>query len=286
VSGIEHGTVRILVALSATADTRVELELYRYLLGDAAPELVGLVVEDPALLAHAGSRLAREIVLSGVERRLDPEALERELRARSAAWRRALEAESARLGVRIALETVRDERRRALARAAERADALVVDSAALRDALAIWGALPPSAPLHTLVLTPGRVPAGGIIVVVDDDDLVAGDDSALAAALRLARRTGAPLTVLDVARADATARPQRRIGELRELGVRVESYVAIEGARIDARTLAMHAAHAGLLVLPPAASADPDLVAELAARLRGALMLRRGPRAGETRRDA
>src|SRR5690606_7233545 len=116
---LDRRAARILVALSATGDTRCELEVYRYLFGDAPPEIVGLVLEDPALLAHAGSRLAREIVLSGVERRLDPQALERDLRARAAAWRRWLEAESARLGFQVALETVREERRAALARAAE-----------------------------------------------------------------------------------------------------------------------------------------------------------------------
>src|SRR5690606_37986063 len=69
-SDASHRPARILVALFATADagTRVELDVYRYLLGEAPPELVGLIVEDPTLFAHAASRLAREIVLSGVER--------------------------------------------------------------------------------------------------------------------------------------------------------------------------------------------------------------------------
>ena len=275
-NGIEQRAARVLVALSATADTRIELALYRYLLGDAPPEIVGLVVEDPALVALAGSRLAREIVLSGLERRLDLDALERQLRARASAWRRALEAESARLGISVALETVREERRAALARAAERADALIVEMGALRDALEMWTALPPHVPLRTLVLTPGRQRSTDIVVVTDEVTPGTAPDSPLAAALRIARRTGARLTVLDAARRRA---PDALARELVERGVRLGGYAPLEGGRVDAPTLAAHAAHAGLLVLPAAPSADPELVAELAARLRGALMLlrRRAP---------
>src|SRR5690606_30854392 len=160
---LERRAARILGALSATADTRIGREIDRYLLGDAPPESVGLVVEDPALFAHAGSRLAREIVLSGFERRLDPQALDRELRARAAEWRRMLEAESARLGMSVALETVRDERRSALARAAERADALIVETAAMREALEIWRPLPPGAALRAPIVTPARPPTRRIV---------------------------------------------------------------------------------------------------------------------------
>lgn len=271
---VERRAARIWVALSATADARIGLELFRYLLGDAPPEIVGLVVEDPALLALAGSPLAREILLSGLERRLELDALERQLRARAAEWRRALEAESARLGVRVALETVREERRAALARAAERADALIVEAGAVRDALEVWTALPPHAPLRTLVLRSELPPGTDIVVVTDEAASGAAADSSLAAALRVARRTGARLTVLDVARRHT---PEALARELVELGVRLGVYAPLEAGRIDAPTLAAYAAHAALLVLPAAPSADPVLVTELAARLRGALMLlRRG----------
>src|SRR5690606_21084149 len=104
-------------------------------------------------------------------------------------------------------------------------------------------------------------------------------DSPLAAALRIARRTGARLTVLDAARRRA---PPAFARELLGLGVRLAGYAPLEPGRVDAATLVAHAAHAGLLVLPAAASADPVLVSDLATRLRGALMLLRGgsPRAG------
>lgn len=282
-NALERRAARIMVAMSATADARIELEIYRYLLGDAPPEIVGLVVEDPALLAHAGSGLAREIVLSGFERRLDPQALERQLRARAAEWRRMLEAESARLGMRIALETVREERRAALAHAAEHADALIVESAAVREALEIWRALPPGAPLRTLVVTPERRPSGDIVVVIDEAEPHDAPNSALAASVRLARRTGARLAVLDIAAGEAA--PDARVRQLAALGVRVGSYASLPEGRIDPLALAAYAAQASLLVLPAAASRDPDLVEALAARIRGALMLLRGARPGDERDD-
>ena len=280
-NALERRAARIMVAMSATADARIELEIYRYLLGDAPPEIVGLVVEDPALLAHAGSGLAREIVLSGFERRLDPQALERQLRARAAEWRRMLEAERARLGMRIALETVREERRAALA--AEHADALIVESAAVREALEIWRALPPGAPLRTLVVTPERRPSGDIVVVIDEAEPHDDPNSALAASVRLARRTGARLAVLDIAAGEAA--PDARVRQLAALGVRVGSYASLPEGRIDPLALAAYAAQASLLVLPAAASRDPDLVEALAARIRGALMLLRGARPGDERDD-
>lgn len=263
---------RILVAISATAETRMDLDTDRYVLDDAPAEIVGLVVEDPTMCAHAGSRLAREIVLSGLERRLDTPALERELRARAAAWRRTLEAEGARLGVRVALETVRTERRIALAQAAGRAETLIVETAALREALEVWFELPPDAPLRTLVLTPGRRAGRDIVAVTGASDSA---DAVLAAAVRLARRSGAHLTVLDIGAARNAARTTlaRRLAAL---GLRPSEWSALEARQVDARTIAAHAAHASLLVLSAAARRDAALIEELAGLIRGALMLVRG----------
>lgn len=272
---LERRGARILIALSAAGETRVELAVYRYLLGDAPPEIAGLVVEDPALLAHSGSRLAREIDHSGLERRLDAESLGRELRASSAVWRRELETECARLGMKTTFETVRDERRRALARAVERTDALIVEKAALHEALEIWSALSPDAPLRILVLTPRRRPAGDVVVVTDAAEPSDAAGSTFTAALRLARRTGARLAVLDLhAQPSGSGAVARR---LVEAGVPMSGYASLAGVRFDAHTLAAHAAHASLLVLPGDTGRDVALVAELAVRIRGALMLVRSP---------
>ena len=128
-------------------------------------------------------------------------------------------------------------------------------------------------------MTAGRA-GGDIIVVTDSAD--ASTDSALAAGLRLARRTGAHLTVLDAARREA---PDALARQLAGLGVRLAGYASLPGGRIDARTLAAHGAHAGLLVLPAAASGDRALVMDLAARIRGTLMLLRGPRSEDAGDD-
>lgn len=268
---IERRTARILVALSAEIETRLSLDVYRYLLGDAPPTIVGLLVENPRLIAHARSALAREIVLSGIERRLEPESLERQLRARWAELRRLFDAESARLGIDARLELVREDRRAALAKAAERADALVVERDAAAEALELWSSLTRPASLRALLLAPPRWPAVGEIVVLAAPGTLAAPArgaSEVDAALRLARRTGAPLTVLVAGAADDEA--GMRLARLaRESGVRLTAVVPLRSATLDA--LADAARHASVLILP--SDVSPEIASALATRLRGATLL-------------
>lgn len=246
----------------------MDLDVYRHVV-DAPTEIIGMVVEDPAMFALARSRLAREIVLSGLERRLDAQALERELRARTAEWRRAFEAGGARLGLSVALETVRAERRAVLAQAAARSEALIVESTALREALEIWSQLPSNAPLRTLLVTAGRRMGGEIFAVIDASDAA---DAALAAAVRLARSTRARLTVLDRDTAQHATETTLE-SRLAALGLHRSEWSALAARHIDAPTIAAHASHASLLVMPAAVQRDAALVAELAALIRGALLL-------------
>ena len=270
---------RVLVAISATAEIRIDLDTYRYVV-DTPAEIIGLVVEDPAMFAHAESRLAREIVLSGLERRLEAAALERELRARAAEWRRTFEAGGAQLGIHVALETVRAERRTALAQAAARSEGLIVESAALREALEMWSRLPPDAPLRSLLIAAALHERGEVVAVHDGSDAA---DDALAAATRLARRSAARLTVLRLGAARRSARTTLE-SRLIALGLRGSEWSVRAARRRDAHTIAAHAAHASLLVLPAAARGDAQLAAELAALLRGSLLLVRGkPRAAVER---
>src|SRR5690606_18400061 len=97
--------------------------------------------------------------------------------------------------------------------------------------------------------------------------------AALAAGLRLARGAGARLTVLHVGRSRGAREALAR--RLAARGVRLAGYESLAGVRIAARTLAALAARATLLVLPEPTSRNLALVAELAARFRGALMLTR-----------
>lgn len=271
--GIERRAARILIALSAEVETRISLDVYRYLLGDAPPTIVGLLVENPRLIAHARSALAREIVLSGLERRLEPESLERQLRARWTELRRLFDIESARLGIDATLELVREERRTALAKAIERADALVVERDAAAEALELWSGVTRPASLRALLLAPPRWPAAGEIVVLADPSMLAAGPPArgaseVDAALRLARRTGAPLTVLVVGAADDDA--SARLARLaRQAGVRLAAVIPLRSATLDA--LADAARHASVLILP--SDVAPEIAAALATRLRGATLL-------------
>lgn len=276
-NGNERREARILIALSTEIDARLALDIHRYLLGDAPPRLVGLLVEDPRLLAHAGAALAREIGLSGTERRLEPASLERQLRARWSQLRRLFETEGARLGIEAELEVVREERRVALARAIERADALVVERDAAADALELWSSLAPPAPLRALMLAPARWPVGGDVVMLVDrrmlDALCRGRGApGVDAALRIARRTGAPLTVLvEGSVGDDTRMRLERIA--RFAGVRLGAVAEIRHGSLAA--LAEAARGARVLLLPP--GIDPRIAAALAARLHGATVLWRAP---------
>ena len=267
---------RILVALSAVGGERPSLDLYRYLLGDTPPELVGLFVEDLALLAHARSGLAREIMLSGLERRLELGGLERQLRARSAALRRLFETESARLGVRHGFEVARGDWDAVLGRAAEQADALVVEPPGARGALHVWSRveLDPLAPLRTLLLTRGGWRPGGEVAVLIglDANLAGSPGSALAAALRLARRTRSPLTALLTGAAAGShghaAETLEHLARLRK--VELAGCFAVGGEPAP-EIVAARARHARLVVLP--GGLDSRFIGELFDRLRGALLL-------------
>ncbi len=283
---IERRTARILIALSAEVDTRVSLDFYRYLLGDAPPTIVGLLVENPRLIAHARSALAREIVLSGIERRLEPESLERQLRARWAELRRLFDRESARLGIDAELELVREEPRTALAKAAERADALVVERDAAAEALELWSSRTRPAALRALLLAPPRWPAIGEIVVLADPAALGADSAASGAseigtALRLARRTDAPLTVLLVGAAADEDTSARLARIARQAGVRLAGVIPLRSATLDA--LADAARHASVLILPSGTA--PEIAAPLATRLRGATLLWRSAAAPDSPRE-
>jgi hypothetical protein len=147
---------RLLIALGPGGETALELAAHLLLALGAPAELHGLLVEDPRVAAHAGSRLAREIVLSGLERRLEPAGLERQLSAQAALLRRRFESAAAKLGSRHDFRVVRGELLTEVMRAAERADALIVDAAGTRFAPSAWSPMDlyrvAHAPLRMLLL--------------------------------------------------------------------------------------------------------------------------------------
>lgn len=117
---------RIVLALDAAAREGTALEIARCLAGGRLEELSGLIIEDAGVLGHARSRVAREVVLSGLERPLDMAALARQLRAQAEAARHRIESSAVRLGLRFRAEVARGELLEALTRSAAQAETLVV----------------------------------------------------------------------------------------------------------------------------------------------------------------
>ncbi len=270
---------RLLVALAPRGGNGLELDLCLTLASAAPAELLGLLVEDPRPLALAGSRLAREVVLSGLERPLEPAALERQLRAQAGQVRRRFESAAARLGWRHDFRVVRGELLDEIERAAAAADALVVDAMHRAGAPNPWSAADlrrlARTPLEALLLLREGWSAGREIVVVLSDEAEAlvqapssGEPAAgrpatpLEAALRIARATGSPLTAAAFGPAVAdSARLTAVVGAAAALAaVRFEGLVGVPGAPREALLAALRGRKPRLLVLGSAGAEDEALV--------------------------
>jgi hypothetical protein len=283
--GAAHRAGRVLVALTTGSREASPLELYLQLLDEVPQQLLGLLLEDSDVLALARSQLAREIVLSGLERPLDPVRLERQLRAQSAGVRRSFERHAARLGVEFRFEIVRGEPLSELRRAAETADALVVDVAARGGAaLDTWPHRNlrqlAETPLRRVVFTRQGWDAGTeVVAVVDAAELAAepagATNSTLDAARRIAMRMRCALRVVVLARDDAAAaalRPAAIERTARVGGVRFAGLTVLRGAAPEAEAAAA-ARNARVIVLTARQAATSALVTELIVHARGALLL-------------
>lgn len=276
---------RLLVAFSHHGRDDLELTLCRYLIGDEPAELSGLLIEDVRLVAHTGSRLAREIVLSGLERPFDPPTLERQLRARAAAVRRRFEASAAKLGWRHQFRVVRGELQVELQRAAGAADVVIVDAASSSSAWSVWTpaqlARLARSPLRALLVArEGWIRGREIVAVLSDeteDPFEAG--SPLATAVRLAHDTGSALGVVLAGPAEVLARRLEAV--LRERGAaRFRGVLTVP--EIGAAPAALRGRNPRLLVLPRTAADDAALVDQLLTDFVSSLLwLRQGPTGGE-----
>jgi hypothetical protein len=256
---------RLLVAFSLHG--QLELTLCRYLIGDRPVELSGLLIEDTRLVAHTGSSLAREIVLSGLERRFDPPTLERQLRARAAAVRRRFEAGAAEFGWRHRFHVVRGELQAELLRAAGAADVVIVDAASSWSASSIWTpaelARLARSPLSALlVVREGWVRGREIVAVLSDeaeDPFEAG--SPLDTAVRLANETGSALGVVLAGRAEVLARRLEAALRAEHGTARFRGILTVPD--IGAAAAALRRRNPRLLVLPRTAADDEALVDKL-----------------------
>lgn len=243
---------RILVALDASADSLAGLEAAVQLAAELRAELLGVFVEETDLLRAGELPSSREVSLLGGEpRQLDPEALEREIRAQAERARKALEAAAERSRVTWSFRTVRGRPARELAELARDADLVT---------LGATGRSPWRAPGTTvrelvrridrplLVLRQG-VRLGRSVQVLHDDSAAAAQ--ALEVGAALARREEARLTVLlTVTEREEADRLRSRIRErLEEVGLSAD-YRHLPGAGVTGICAALAETDGGLLVAP------------------------------------
>jgi len=271
----ERAPSRIVVALDPAGGEDFALEFAALVSGDTL-EVVGLFVEDIRLLEYARSPRAREVAFSGRERSLDRPTLEGQLRAQAAAARRRFEAAAAKLGLSSIFHVARGEVLAEVSREAAGAEVLVISFGAETQLRSGWGA-----PLEQLVRArlpallfarEGR-PAGGILVVLESAHRAL---SALAAAVRLAKRSRTPLLLL--ATGDALA--DRDIGAVLA-AERIDAPALMAVETISAAAVVRAARGARLVILPSRdTAADEALIGDLLVKLRAPLMLIRDRVAG------
>jgi len=268
---------RLLIALSAESPDDFELALCRDLVGGMEAELLGLLIEDVRLAGHAGSRLAREIVLSGQERRLEPATLERQWRARAAAMRRRFEAEAAELGWHHDFRVVRGEPLAELQAAASAADVMILTGAASARGPRVLSAADlrrlAAARLRALLVARAGWARGREIVAVltEETDARLGAASVLDTALRLANGTRSALGIVLAGRAAELA--ERVAAELR-LGASALAFAGriLAVGDIAGLAAALKGRNARVLVLPAATVEDEPLVDALLSRLSSSLL--------------
>jgi len=121
---------RILVAIDASRHSLAALEAGADLAAHLEAELVGLFVEDTNLLRLAELPFAQEVGTFSANRRwLDPEQVERQLRAQAERTRRALAAQAERTQVHWSFEVTRGIVAAAVLTAAAEADLVILGRA-------------------------------------------------------------------------------------------------------------------------------------------------------------
>lgn len=269
-SSASDSAARIVVALDAPGFGDVAIEIAREVASAPSFELLGLFVEDQWLLEHAKSPLAREIVMSGLERPLETGRLERQLRAEATRVRGLFEAAAAQAGIRHGFRVARGELVEELLRAAANAEAIVVAlTRSERRRGASLGALA-RAGLRALLFARESWLTGRNIVAVVEASRESRESLRVAA--RLAERTRSSLYLLATAEARADVSTLAQIEELRTRGVALQ--LLAPPSQLTADAIARSARDARLLVVPSrGAQEEQDLVEQLLEKTRAALLL-------------
>lgn len=257
---------RILVALDASADSLAGLNAAVELAAELGAELLGVFVEETDLLRAGELPSSREVTLfEGEPRELDPDQLERQIRAQAKRSRSALRAAAERAGVTWRFRVLRGRPAPELASAAEEVD-LVAMGARGRSP---WRA--PGSTVRELVRTTRRPvlvlrqgsPMGPAVHVLHDGG--GGGWRALATGIGLARREGAHLIALltPVEPAEARALKEEVEERLEEVGLTAR-YRHLPGAGVTGICAAMAETRPGLLVAPgPAFRGERETLGEL-----------------------
>lgn len=275
----------IVVAVDPTEPGTTALEILRHIANRRGSELLGLFIEDIEILAHAQSRLAREVILSGIERPLKLSDLERQLRAQSSEARRRFERVAAQLGVPHAFQVSRGEVINELARISSGAQMLLVGVGAESAVTRVWWST------RIQQLAKARVPAvlyaregwrtgSTVSVVLEKSSDVR---SAGGAAARLARASSSTLTALLLGEAlENQARVQEELASMVDTdALRIRPFDD-ENLDLAALCTTLYQENARALVMPVRlVSSDPAVVGELLARTRCALMLVEDDQAGD-----
>ncbi len=195
----QHGEIRrIVVAVDTSADSLAALHTAVGLAAGLSAELHGLFVEDANLVALARLPFAREVRLSAAPRRLEPEAVEGQLRRLAAAARRALEREAASRQVACTFRVARGQVAREVVAAAGEGDLLILGRVS-RPILpggpfgSTARAATAQAVSSVLLLQRAAVVGRPVVVAYDATPLAR---RALALAARLAHLQEAPITLL------------------------------------------------------------------------------------------
>jgi nucleotide-binding universal stress UspA family protein len=229
---------RVLIALDASPESLAALNAAARLAARLEAELTGLFVEDIDLLNLAGLPFAREATaFSLASRSLDAAAVERELKTRAAAARRALSSVAESLHLRWSFRVTRGRVEAELLAAAQEADLVAVGRGMRplsgraklgRTALAVASGTTRS----ILVAASRSAPSDAPIAVAFDAS--EGSKRALATAARLAQRDDRKLIVLVTGDTDETL-SQREIEvtqRLRDIGVGAATLRPVRSADI------------------------------------------------------
>jgi len=237
-------------------------------------ELLGVFVEDMRLLEHARSRLAREVLLSGVERPLDAKTLSRQIRAQSQRVRGDFEAAARKLGLPHSFRFARGEGYAELVLHSTGTETLVITAATSGAARAAWQPTLDtllSASLRRLLFAREGWQTGRTVLALVEDP----SDMALSVARRIAEQSQSPIALILFGAAAADPKALRGVIDDADTPKARASIAAVE-TEIGPATLvaSVKRTSARLVIIPwKLAAGDPELIGALLNQTNSSVLL-------------